>query len=119
MLYGCESRKVLRDIELRVRRFVSNRLRKIVNIRWFEHISEEDIQVRSGKRSVIEKIRQPRWRYYGHVLRTIDSRGRHLNGPLKAPEDLEDRKIHDDASSVRTRGRRTLTWTWRTLLRDE
>ena len=74
LLYCCESWKGLRDIELRVRRFESNCLRKIMNIRWFEHISEEQVRERSGQRSVIEKIRYHRWRWYGHVLRMPEDR---------------------------------------------
>ena len=47
---------------------------------------------------------------------TIDCQGRHWNGPLKAPADLEDRRTRGDVPSARIRGRRTLTWTWRSLL---
>ena len=43
LLYRCESWKGLRDIELRVRRFESKCLRKIMNFRWFEHMSEEQV----------------------------------------------------------------------------
>ena len=74
LLYGCESWKGLRDVELRVRRFESNCLRKIMNISWFEHISEEQIRERSGQKSVIETIRYRRWRWYGHVLRMPEHR---------------------------------------------
>ena len=74
LLYCCESWKGLRDVELRVRRFESNCLRKIMNIRWFEHISEEQVRERSGQKSVTEKIRYNRWRWYGHVLRMPESR---------------------------------------------
>ena len=74
LLYGCESWKGLRDVELRVRRFESNCLRKIMNIRWFEHISEEQVRERSGQKTVIETIRYQRWHWYGHVLRMPEYR---------------------------------------------
>ena len=74
LMYGCESWKGLRDIELRVRRFESYCLRKIMNIRWFEHVSEEQVRERSGQKLVIEKIRYHRWRWYGHVLRMSECR---------------------------------------------
>ena len=45
-----------------------------MNIRWFEHISEEQVRERSDQKSVIEKIRYHRWRWYGHVLRMPESR---------------------------------------------
>ena len=60
LLYCCESWKGMRDIELRVRSFESNCLRKILNLRWFDHISEEQVRERSGQPSVIEKIRYHR-----------------------------------------------------------
>ena len=73
VLYCCESWKGLRDIEMRMRRFESNGLRKIVNIWWFEHLSEEQVRVRSGQKSVVKNIRYHRWRWYGHVLRMPES----------------------------------------------
>ena len=45
-----------------------------MNIKWYEHISEEEVRVRSGQQSVIQKLRTQRWRYYGHVLRMGDER---------------------------------------------
>ena len=74
LTYCCESWKGLRDVELRVRRFESNCLRKIMNIQWFEHVSEEQVREWSGQKSVIEKIRYHRWRWYGHVLRMPETR---------------------------------------------
>ena len=74
LLYGCESWKGLREIEERVRRFESGCLRKIMKIRWFEMVSEEELRRRTGQQSIIEKLRVNRWRWYGHVLRMPDQR---------------------------------------------
>ena len=57
-----------------MRRFESGCLRKIMNVQWYEHVSEEEIRRRSGQRSVIERIKENRWRWYGHVLRMPDNR---------------------------------------------
>ena len=69
LIYGCESWKGLKEIENRVRRFESGCLRKIMNIRWFDHVSEVELRRRTGQRSVVELIKSRRWRWYGHVLR--------------------------------------------------
>ena len=74
LMYGSESWKGLIEIEERVRRFESGCLRKILHVRWFDHVSEDEIRRRSGKRSVIERIKENRWKWYGHVLRMPENR---------------------------------------------
>ena len=74
LLYGSESWKGLKEIEDRIRRFESGCLRKILKIRWFDMVSEEELRRRTGQQSVIEKLRISRWRWYGHVLRMPDQR---------------------------------------------
>ena len=69
LIYGCESWKGLKEIENRVRRFESGCLRKILNIRWFDRVSEVELRRRTGQRSVVELVKSRRWRWYGHVLR--------------------------------------------------
>ena len=39
-LYGCETWKGLKEVETKVRVFESNCLRKITDIKWYEHITE-------------------------------------------------------------------------------
>jgi len=48
VLYGCETWKGLREIEERVKRFESGCLRKIMKIRWFDMVSEEELRQRTG-----------------------------------------------------------------------
>ena len=74
LLYGCESWKGLREVENRVRRFESGCLRKILNIRWSDYVSEDELRRRTGQPSVIGIIKRRRWRWYGHVLRMPPSR---------------------------------------------
>ena len=74
LLYGSESWKGLKEIEERVRIFESGCLRRIMNVRWYEHVSENEIRRRSGLRSIIERIKENRWKWYGHVLRMPESR---------------------------------------------
>ena len=74
LMYGCESWKGLREVEDRLRRFESGCLRKIMKIRWFDMVSEEELRARTGQKSVIERLRTCRWRWYGHVLRMPEER---------------------------------------------
>ena len=74
LLYGCESWKGLKESEERVRRFESNCLRRILKIRWYDHVSEEELRRRTGQQSVVEKIKLARWKWYGHVLRMPEER---------------------------------------------
>ena len=74
LLYGCESWKGLREIEERVRRFESGCLRKILKIRWFDMVSEEELRRRTGQQTITEKLKISRWRWYGHVLRMSEQR---------------------------------------------
>ena len=53
LIYGCESWKGLKEVENRVRRFESGCLRKILNIRWSDHVSEDDLRRRTGQPSEI------------------------------------------------------------------
>ena len=48
--------KALKEVEERMKRFESNRLRKIVKIKWERHIAEEKVRKRSGQASVIKKM---------------------------------------------------------------
>ena len=45
-----------------------------MNIKCYERITEEEVRRRSGLRSVIQKWKIQRWRYYGHVLRMSEER---------------------------------------------
>ena len=73
-LYGCESLKVLREIEERVKRFESVCLRTIMKIRGYDIVSEEELRHRSGQQNVIEKLKINRRRWYGHVQRMSDKK---------------------------------------------
>ena len=49
-------------------------MRKILNIMWYDHISEIELRSRTGQQSVVGVIKMRRWRWYGHVLRMQDDR---------------------------------------------
>ena len=45
-----------------------------MNIKWFEHVTEEEVRRRSRQQSVILRWKTGGWRYYGHVLRMSEER---------------------------------------------
>ena len=104
LLYGCETWKGLKEVETKIRVFESNCLRKIMDIKWYEHVTEEEVRRRSGQRSVIDKLRTHRWRYYGHVLRMGEER-------------LPKQVLSWTPEGSRRRGRPKETWR-RTIQRD-
>ena len=104
LLYGSETWKGLSEIENRLRVFESNCLRRIMNIRWYEHITEEEVRRRSGPSSVVMRMRIQRWRYYGHVLRMGEER-------------LPKQVLSWTPEGSRRRGRPKETWR-RTMQRD-
>ena len=74
VMYGSETWKGLKDVENSLRVFESNCLRKIIDIRWYEHITEEEVRTRSGQQNIVQRMRLQRWRYYGHALRMDEER---------------------------------------------
>ena len=69
LLYDSVAWKGLKEVETKLRVFESNCLRKVMSIKWFEHVTEEEVRKRNGQQSVIQTLKTERWRYYGHMLR--------------------------------------------------
>ena len=104
LLYGSETWKGLKEVETKIRVFESNCLRKIMDIKWYEHVTEEEVRRRSGQKSVIEKMRIRRWSYFGHALRMGEER-------------LPKQVLSWIPEGSRRRGRPNDTWR-RTIQRD-
>ena len=54
LLCGCESRKCLTEVDENVSRVESGCLRKIMETRWLEMISDEELRRRSGQPTIFE-----------------------------------------------------------------
>ena len=104
LLYGSETWKGLKEVENRLRRFESNCLRKIMGIKWYDHVTEDEVRRRSGQPSVIQKMKTHRWRYFGHVLRMNEER-------------LPRQTLYWTPEGSRRRGRPKETWR-RTIQRE-
>ena len=74
LVYKCETWKGLREIEEGIKRFESGYLRKIMMIRWFDMVSEQELRRRPGQQTIIERLRINQRRWYGHVLRMSHQR---------------------------------------------
>ena len=75
-----------------------------MDIKWYEHITEEEVKRGSGQRNVIEKLRTNRWRYFGCVFKM---------GEEKLPKQVLSRA----PEGSRCRDRPNDTWR-RTIQRD-
>ena len=68
-----KSRKGLQEVETKLKVFESNWLRKIMNIKWFEHGTEE-VSRRSGQQSLIQRWRTFKLMYKGDGSRMSEER---------------------------------------------
>ena len=45
-----------------------------MKMRWYDHVSEEELRRRTSQQSVVKKIKIAGWKWYGHVVRMPDDR---------------------------------------------
>ena len=74
LLYSCECWKLNQHQEKRILAFENNCLRRILNINWRDHITNQTVRSISRQPLVTDVIRQRRWRYLGHVIRMAGDR---------------------------------------------
>jgi hypothetical protein len=74
LTYASESWRTTKDMERKLNAFENKCLRKILNIKWDEFKTSEEIRELSGQEPVSNDIRLRRWRYVGHTLRRNDQR---------------------------------------------
>ena len=97
LLYGCETWKMNKGDNKQVDIFQNKCLRKILRIKWEDHIKNEEIFERTGIKPVSQEICKRRWKFTGPILRK--DQGNDANVALSwAPE------------GKRKRGRPKTTW---------
>ncbi|XP_065570336.1 uncharacterized protein LOC136033517 [Artemia franciscana] len=74
LLYSSECWKLNQQQERRILAFENNCLRRILNIDWRDHVTNQIVRSISGQPRVTDVIRQRRWRYLGHVIRMKEDR---------------------------------------------
>jgi hypothetical protein len=69
LLYASESWLVSRKITTQLQTFINRCLRMILQVRWSETISNQDLWRRTAQVPVDEEIKRRKWRWLGHTLR--------------------------------------------------
>jgi hypothetical protein len=69
LLYDCETWKTTNQITRRLQTFINKCLRRIMNIKWTDQITNEELW-RITKQKLIEiRIKRRKWNWIGHILR--------------------------------------------------
>ena len=69
LLYGSETWKLTKGEEKKLDSFQNKCLRRILKIRWQQHITNVAVLEAAGIDRVSEEVRRKRWSWIGHVLR--------------------------------------------------
>ena len=74
LLYGSETWPTYASQEKKLNSFHLKNLRHIMNIRWDDYVTNEEVLERTGMHSVYALLQQRRLRWLGHVSRMPDKR---------------------------------------------
>ncbi|VDP26099.1 unnamed protein product [Schistosoma margrebowiei] len=69
LLYGTETWRTTKAIIQKIQVFINSCLRKILQIRWPDTISNDVLWERTNQILAEEEIRKKRWKWIGHTLR--------------------------------------------------
>ena len=73
LLYGSETWRSTKLLTKKLQTFINKCLRRILNIRWPEVISNEDLWERTQQCRIEESIKRRKWKWIGHTLRKPES----------------------------------------------
>jgi len=68
LLYGLETWRSMKLLIKKLQTFINNYLRKILNIRWPEIISNEELWERTQQSHIEESIKRRKWKWIRHTL---------------------------------------------------
>ena len=74
LLYGAETWRTNKEIERKWRGVEGRLLRRIMNIKWTDRVSNIELAERTGIRNINVEIKKRRWKYTGHILRMDNTR---------------------------------------------
>ena len=69
LLYGSETWRWMKLLTKILQTFINKCLRKVLNIRWPEVVSNEDLWERTQQSRIEESIERRKWKWIGHTLR--------------------------------------------------
>ena len=85
LLYASDTWRTNKKIESRLRGFEGLCLRRILKIRWEQHVTNREVNKRAGACCIVEEIKKRRRRWLGHVLRMSKTRPTHVALRLMPP----------------------------------
>ena len=97
LMYGSETWRRTKGIDNKLQVFVNTCLRRILRIRWPEHISNEDLWRRTNQEPIAVSIQTRKWRWIGHTLR-------------RGPKHIPRHALDWNPQGQRKRGRPPSTW---------
>ena len=74
LLYGCESWKMKNDLDKKLATFQNRCLRRILNIRWQQHVTNEAVLQQAEQEDIRTTLNQRRLQWVGHVIRMNPNR---------------------------------------------
>ena len=69
LMYGSETWKMTKGDNRKLDVFQTKCLRRILKVKWEDHIRNEVILERAGMKSMSSEVQRKRWKYIGHILR--------------------------------------------------
>lgn len=97
LLYGSETWKQTKKNEHDLQVFINKCLRQILQIRWSEKISNEELWEKTGQSPITNTIKKRKWHWIGHILRRPQS-------------NITRQALDWNPQGKRRRGRPTTTW---------
>jgi hypothetical protein len=97
LLYACETWKITNQITRRFQIFVKKCLRRIMNIKWTDKITDEELWRITRKKPIENQRKRRKWNWIGHTLR-------------KEAGAIEKTALDMNPQGYRRRGRPKRTW---------
>ena len=69
LLYGCRTWKMNKGHDKAIDLFHNKSLRKILRIKWQDHVSIKELLERASMKPLSEEVKYRRWNMIGHILR--------------------------------------------------
>jgi len=69
LLYACETWKTTNQITRRLQIFVNKCFRRIMNIKWNDKTTNEELWRIAHQKSIDNQIKRRKWNWIGHTLR--------------------------------------------------
>ena len=70
LTYGSENWKSTQATDQKLNSFENKCLRKLMNIKWSDFVTNSDLRNKTHQEYVSNIIRKRRWKYLGHVFKT-------------------------------------------------